>query len=213
MHEEHVLPAELVPYLARRFDERLRLDVADRSADLGDDDVGTRLLGRLQAHASLDLIRDVRDDLHRVAEVLAAPLARDDLRVDLAGRDVGGLAQLDVEEPLVVSDVEVRLGAVVGDEHLAVLERVHRPRIDVQVGVELLHHDVQAACREQVSQAGRGEALAERGNDTTGHEDVLGGVVRNVAAGRTGSLHHGLLSYLTSGGRSCAYTARHTERR
>ena len=35
--------AELVADLARRLDERLRLDVADRAADLGDDDVGLRL--------------------------------------------------------------------------------------------------------------------------------------------------------------------------
>ena len=40
--EEDVGAAELVTDLARRLDERLRLDVADRAADLGDDDVGPR---------------------------------------------------------------------------------------------------------------------------------------------------------------------------
>ena len=44
-------------------------------------------------------------------------------------------------------DVEVGLGAVVGDEDLAVLERVHRPGVDVEVGVELLHRDPQPAGR------------------------------------------------------------------
>ena len=134
----------------------------------------------LQAHAALDLVGDVRDDLHGVAEVLAAALARDDLRVDLAGRDVRRLAQLDVEEALVVADVEVGLGAVVGHEDLAVLERVHRARVDVQVRVELLHDDAQSAGGEQIAEARGGEALAQRGNDTPGHEDVLGGVVRCV---------------------------------
>ncbi len=43
-----------------------------------------------------------------------------------------------VDEALVVAQVEVGLGAVVGDEHLAVLERTHGARIDVQIGVELL---------------------------------------------------------------------------
>ena len=37
-------------------------------------------------------------------------------------------------EALVVAEVEVGLGAVVGDEDLAVLERAHRARIDVDVG-------------------------------------------------------------------------------
>ena len=36
-----------------------------------------------------------------------------------------------------MAEVEVGLGAVVGDEHLAVLIRAHRPRIDVEIGVEL----------------------------------------------------------------------------
>ena len=144
---------------------------------------GCGVLVGLQAHAALDLVGDVRDDLHGVAEVLAAALAGDDLRVDLAGGDVRGLAQLDVEEALVVADVEVGLGAVVGDEDLAVLERVHRARIDVQVRVELLHDDAQAPRREQIAQAGGGQALAQRRNDTSGHEDVLGGVVLNWIRG------------------------------
>jgi hypothetical protein len=62
-----------------RADSRngLGLDVADGSTDFGDDDVGDLLqghrLGR-QAHAPLDLVGDVRDDLNGVAEVLAAAL-------------------------------------------------------------------------------------------------------------------------------------------
>ncbi len=177
MDEEHVLAAELVADLARRLDERLRLDVADRAADLGDDDVGLRRLIGLQPHAPLDLVGDVRDDLHRVAEVLAAALARDHLRVDLARRDVRRLAQLDVEEALVVPDVEIGLGAVVRDEDLTVLEGVHRARVDVEIGVELLHDDAQPAGGEQVAEARSRQALPQRGNDTACHEDVLGGVV------------------------------------
>ena len=49
-----------------------------------------------------------------------------------------------VGEALVVAEVEVGLGAVVGDEHLAVLIRRHRPRVDVEVGVELLEGDLEA---------------------------------------------------------------------
>ena len=42
---EHVLGADLAPELADRLEERQRLDVADRAADLADDDVGGRRLG------------------------------------------------------------------------------------------------------------------------------------------------------------------------
>ncbi len=196
VHEEHVAAAQLVAHLAGGLDEWLRLDVADRAADLGDDHVGLRVVLRLQAHAALDLVGDVRDHLHGVAEVLAAALARDHLRVDLPGRDIRGRAEVDVEEALVVPDVEVGLGAVISDEHLAVLERVHRARVDVEVRVELLHHDAQSARGEEVADAGGGQALAEGGDHAPGHEDVLG---CPCARARVRSVRHGPLAYPTRG--------------
>ena len=62
----------------------------------------------------------------------------------LAARD-----EVLVDEALVVSDVEVGLGAVLGHEHLAVLKRAHRPGIDVQIGIELLCLHAQPACLQQ----------------------------------------------------------------
>ena len=75
-----------------------------------------------------DLVGDVRDHLHRAAQVVAAALLADDRVVDLAGGEVVLLAHPRRQEALVVAEVEVGLGAVVGDEHLAVLERAHRAR-------------------------------------------------------------------------------------
>ena len=43
---DDVLGADLAPELADRLEERLRLDVADRAADLGDHDVGVGRLAR-----------------------------------------------------------------------------------------------------------------------------------------------------------------------
>ena len=76
-----------------------------------------------RADPLLDLVGDVRDDLDRAAEVVAAALLGDDRLVDAAGRDVAELGQVLVDEALVVAEVEVGLGAVVGDEDLAVLVR------------------------------------------------------------------------------------------
>jgi len=172
VQEEAAVPADLVPDLADRLQERLRLDVPDGAADLGDHhvDLGP---GHL-LDPGLDLVGDVRDDLDSVAEVVAAPLLGDHAGVDLPGGDVGRAAQLGVEEPLVVADVEVGLGPVVGDEHLAVLERVHRARVDVQVRVQLLHIDPQATELEQPAQARGGEPLAEAGRHATGDEQMPG---------------------------------------
>ena len=81
--------------------------------------------------------------------------------------------QVLVDEALVVADVEIRLGAVLGDEDLAVLERAHRARVDVDVRVELLHLHLQAARLEQPAERGRDDALAEGRDDAAGDEDVL----------------------------------------
>lgn len=170
--DEDVVPADLVAHLADGLQEGKRLDVADGAADLGDDDV--HVVGGHAPDAVLDLVGDVRDDLDGVAQVLTAPLLGDHGGVDLACGDVGRAVQVDVEEALVVADVQIGLGAVVGDEHLTVLEGVHRAGVDVEVGVELLHRDPKSPGLEQSAQAGGGEPLAERGGDTPGDEEVLG---------------------------------------
>ena len=71
VHEDRVRLPDLVAELADRLEERQRLDVADGAADLHDHDV---VAGRDALDRGLDLVGDVRDDLHRRAEVLAAPL-------------------------------------------------------------------------------------------------------------------------------------------
>jgi hypothetical protein len=62
--------------------------------------------------------------------------------------------------PVVTLEVEVGLGAVFGDEHLAVLEGAHRARIDVDVGVELLVCDLEPSCLEEAPDRCGRDALA-----------------------------------------------------
>src|ERR1043165_3239164 len=73
---EGVAAADFLAELADGFEERQRLDVADRAADLDapEDDALARF-----ADALLDLVGDVGDDLHGLAEVVAAALFLDDL--------------------------------------------------------------------------------------------------------------------------------------
>ena len=76
-----------------------------------------------------------------------------------------------IEEPLVVAEVEVGLGSVVEDEHLAVLERVHRAGVDVDVRVELLDDHLLTTGFEEAAEGGGGDALAESGSDSARDED------------------------------------------
>ena len=167
-----LVAADVEAELPDRLEEREDLDVADRAADLGDHDVD--VVGGEPVDAALDLVGDVRDHLHGLAEVVAAPLGGEHRRVDRAGGGVGVAGEVLVDEPLVVPEVEVGLPAVVGDEHLAVLERVHRARVDVDVGVELLHRDAQAPRLEQPPERRRRDALPEGRGHAPRDEDVLG---------------------------------------
>src|ERR1700692_850275 len=106
--------------LADGFEKWKRLDVADSAADLDDDDVDP--LADF-TDALLDLVRDVRDDLHGLAEVIAAPLLLDYFQVDTPGGEVALPRSPHRGESLVVAEVEIGLGAVIGDEDFAVLER------------------------------------------------------------------------------------------
>ena len=92
MDVEDVGPSHVLAHLADRLEERERLDVADRPAHLDDDDVRASV-ARDPLDPLLDLVRDVRDDLDGAAEVVAAPLLRDDRLVDAAGRHVAELAR------------------------------------------------------------------------------------------------------------------------
>src|SRR4029079_953970 len=62
---------------------------------------------------------------------------------------------------------------VLRHEHLAVLKRAHRPRIDVDVGVELLNLHLEAARLEQPAERCGGDPFPERRNDAARDEHVL----------------------------------------
>ena len=171
MHVADVVAPLLDAHLADGFKERQRFDVTDRTTDLDDRHVGT-LGARLDL--ALDLVGDVRNDLDRLAEILAAPLLPDHRVVDLAGREVVAPAHLGAGEALVVPKIEVGLGPVLGDENLAMLERTHRARVDVDVGIELDVGDPDAAGFENGPQRRGGDAFAQRGHDTACNEYEFG---------------------------------------
>jgi hypothetical protein len=166
--------AEAQAHLARGLEERQRLDVADRAADLDDRHGSPRRRCRAALDECLDFVRDVRDDLHGLAEIVAAAFLADHRFVDLAGREVVGLAHLRADEALVVAEVEVGLRTVFRHEHFAVLERAHRAGVDVDVGIELEEGDFQTARFEDRGEGGGGDALAEGRNYAAGDENIFG---------------------------------------
>ena len=106
----------------------------------------------------------MRDYLHGLAEVVAPPLLLEDVLVYLPGGQIVEFAELAVGEALIVAEVEVGFSAVVEHIHLAVLERAHRSRVDVEVGIEFLYPDVEFPGLEKRPERSRRKPLAQRRN-------------------------------------------------
>ena len=174
-HQHHmdvaaVLPSLLQTNLTDGFKEGLALDIAGGAADLGNDHIGFGRGGQI-INVALDLVGDVRDNLHRLSQISALTLLVQHVPVHLAGGQVGVLVQIFVDEALVVSQIQIGLGAVIGHEHLAVLQRAHGARVHVHIGVQLLAGHLQAAALQKPAQRCSGNALAQTGDHAAGHKN------------------------------------------
>src|SRR5581483_11947734 len=172
MDVHDVLVTRVVAHLADRLEKWQRLDVADGSADLHDADVGMARL-RNVFDVRFDLVGDVGDHLDRRPQIVAPAFLFDDRIVDLSGRDVIRALQILVDETFVVTEIQIGLGAVLGNEYLPVLVRIHGTRVDVDVRVEFLDRHADAACFEEPSERCGRDAFSERTHDAAGEEYVL----------------------------------------
>ncbi len=84
---------------------------------------------------AFDFIGDVRNHLHRATQIVTAALFTQHSVVNSPGGEVITLRHGRSGKALVVSQIQIGLGTIIGHEHLAVLERAHRTGIKVYVGV------------------------------------------------------------------------------
>ena len=103
----------------------------------------------------------MRNHLNSLAQVISAALLGDDLLVNASGGPVVIARKFGVSEALVVPEIEVGFGAVIGDEDFAVLKRRHGAGIHVQVWIELHQVDRDATAFEQAPDGSRRQSLAE----------------------------------------------------
>ena len=172
MHKQHVAVGALLLELARRLDKGLRFDVTDGTADLRDYDIGVRLL-RDAVQALFNGIGNVRNNLYGTTQEVAAAFAGNEALVNGTLREVGFTREAFIDKTLVMTQVKVALVAVVGNEHLTMLERAHGARIHVQVGIHLLHGYFVSTGFEQMTQRCRRNPLAQGRNNAASHKDML----------------------------------------
>ena len=171
MEKHDVVASPLGGYLADGLQEGLGLDIAHGAADLHNGHVSVR--GVQRVNVPLDLIGDVGDDLDRGSQIVPGPLPVEHVPVDLPRGDGGVDGEVFVDKALIVAQVQVGLGPIVGDEDLPVLVGAHGARVHVQVRVQLLDLYPQAPLLQQAAQRGRRDALAQAGNHAAGDKNVL----------------------------------------
>ena len=168
VHEHRLVGTALGTQLADGFQKRQRFDIAHSAANF--DDTHIKPIGG-GINTGLDLIRHMRDHLHGAAQIITAPLLADHRLVNLARGDRVQARQPRVDEALVVAQVKVGFRAVVGDIHLAVLERAHGARIHVQIRVKLHHGDAQTTRLKDGGKRGSGNTLAKRRHHAPGNKE------------------------------------------
>ena len=70
-----------------------------------------------------------------------------------------------------MSQIEIGLRAIVGDIDLAMLERAHRSRIDIQIGIELAQTNLVATRLKQRAKGGGRQTFSEGRDHAAGDED------------------------------------------
>ena len=150
------LPAQL----AHGLHERQRFNVANAAANFGYYYIELAPLTQ-QQHAALNFVGDVGHHLHRFAQERALALAPDYGVVDAAGGHVVGLRGGRVQEALVVAQVEVGFGAVVGHIAFAVLIGVERAGVDIYIRVKFLNRDAEPSGLQKLGQRGGNNSFTE----------------------------------------------------
>src|SRR5581483_3506989 len=95
-----------------------------------------------------------------------------DVLVDAPGGDVVGLGRRPPGETLVMAEIEIGLGAVIGHEHFAVLIWRQCSGIEIEVGIKLAKADFVAPSLQQSAERRRSQTLSKRGDHAAGDEDV-----------------------------------------
>ena len=172
VHEQTIFAANIQRQLTNCFKKGKPLNIADSPPQFSDHDIN--IGPRQTPYRRFDFIRDVRNHLHRFAKVFSVAFLLNDLGIDPTRSVIRFARQRAIGKSLVVPQIQVGLGSVIQNIHFAVLKRAHRPRIDINVGVELLHTNSKSAPLENRPDGCRCQSFAERTNHPACNKNVFG---------------------------------------
>ena len=168
MDIESLPVVKIDPQLADRFVKCWAFKITDRAADLADHEI---LVSQVRQHEIFDGIRHMRDHLHGGAKIIAAPFGGNDALINAPAGDIVALPRVDTAKPLVMAKIQVGFRPIVGDEHLAMLRRAHRARVDVQIRVKLAQPHLVTMRLQYDGDTGRSYAFAKRRDNAARNKD------------------------------------------
>ncbi len=114
------------------------------------------------------------NDLNGLTQILTTTLFVDHRIIDAPRGVVAFLAQAYRRITLVVAQIKVGFGPVVGNVNLAVLKGIHGAGINVDVRIQLLESNTQTPAFQQRANRSGSQSLAQRGENSAGDENKLG---------------------------------------
>nr|AXN76753.1 CTP synthetase [Aeromonas veronii] len=158
VHEHGVVAAHFGSQLTNGFEERQGLDVTYGTAHFDD---GNLMAFGTGNHPLFDGVGDVRDNLNGGAQIVTTTLFTQYVGVDAAGGKVVATGHLGADETLVVAQIQIGFGPVLGYEHFTMLGRAHGARIHVDVRVQFHDGHIQTTGFQNGCQRSCGNAFAE----------------------------------------------------
>lgn len=107
------------------------------------------------------------------AQIVAPALLVQNGPVNLTGGDIVVDGKAFVNKALIVTQIQVRLCAVIGNEHFAVLIRTHRAGVNIDIRIKLLNGDLIASGFQQATQRSRSDSLTQTGHNAAGDEYIF----------------------------------------
>ena len=107
------------------------------------------------------------------AQITALTLTVQHIPKHLTGGNRSVTIQCFVHKSLVVPQIEVGLGAVLGHKDLTMLVGTHGTGIHIKIRVKLLVFYAQPALLQKPSQRCRTDSLPQAGYHATGHKNIL----------------------------------------
>ena len=158
MHENATLRAKFIAHLPDGFQEGQAFNIAHRATDFDQHEIIAIGFG---LDHFLDLVGDVRNHLHRPAQVISAPFRRNHIRIDAPRGPVIRLARMHAGEAFIMAKIKIGFRAIIGDENLPMLIGAHRPRIDIEVGVKLAQPNLVTARLQQRAERSGSDTLTK----------------------------------------------------